>query len=134
MKKIIIIAFFLFGKILSIAAQITPPAMEVTEASFTSNPSTYSGKTIKIKNVSLTLPDGPGVNVSGPGKPCNPSNPAIMRIIKPEFSNPNFKACFEIETAKCNSIPKNLECITNLIIKVGGPGMNHTIIDCKVQP
>jgi hypothetical protein len=27
-----------------------------------------------------------------------------------------------------------LECITNLIIKVGGPGMNHTIIDCKVQP
>jgi hypothetical protein len=108
--------------------------MEVNEAAFTSNPASFAGKTIKIKNISLTLPEGAGANMAGPGKPCNPSNPAIMRIIKPEFSNPNFKGCFEIESAKCGNIPKNLECIGNIIIKVGGPGMNHAIIDCKVQP
>ncbi len=134
MKKIIFFATFLLGTILTSSAQISAPAIEVNEAAFTSNPTSFAGKTIKIKNVTLTLPDGPGANMPSPGKPCNPSNPAIMRIIKPEFSNPNFKGCFEIENAKCNNIPKNLECIGNIIIKVGAPGMNHAIIDCKVQP
>ncbi len=134
MKKILFLATFLFGTILMTSAQVSVPAVEVSEAAFTSNPTSFAGKTIKIKNISLTLPEGPGANVSGPGKPCNPSNPAIMRIIKPEFTNPNFKGCFEIESAKCGNIPKNLECIGNIIIKVGGPGMNHAIIDCKVQP
>lgn len=134
MKKFLFFATFLFGTILTTSAQAPIPATEVSEAAFTSNPASFAGKIIKIKNVTLTLPDGPGANIAGPGKPCTPSNPAIMRMIKPEFSNPNFKACFEIETAKCNNIPKNLECIGNITIKVGGPGMNHSIIDCKVQP
>lgn len=134
MKKILILATFLLGTILTSSAQVSVPAIEVSEMAFTSNPASFAGKIIKIKNLSITLPEGPSANIQGSGKPCNPSNPAIMRIIKPEFSNPNFKACFEIETAKCNNIPKNLECIGNVIIKVGGPGMNHNIIDCKVQP
>ena len=41
MKKNIIITFFLFGTILSISAQITLPAMEVTEASYTRNSKSY---------------------------------------------------------------------------------------------
>jgi len=59
------------------------------------------------------------------------SFPAIMRMIIPEFGNPNFNDYFEKETAKCG-IPNNLVCIGNIIIKVGGPGMNDAIIDCKV--
>lgn len=52
-------------------------------------------------------------------------------MIIPEFGNPNFNDYFEKETAKCG-IPNNLVCIGNIIIKVGGPGMNDAIIDCKV--
>lgn len=134
MKKIVFLSLLLIGFFSQSNAQINPPAMEVQEAAFTSNPNAYVGKVIKIKNVTVTLPDGPGSNMMGQGKPCTPSNPGLFKMVKLEFNNPNFKGCFEIESIKCNSIPKNLECIGNIIIKVGGPGMNHTILDCKVQP
>ena len=134
MKKIIILCFLVLGFISHTEAQINPPAMEVAEAAFTSNPNAYIGKIIKLKNVTVTLPEGPGSTIMGQGKPCTPSNPGLFKMVKLEFSNPNFKGCFEIESIKCNSIPKNLECIGNIIIKVGGPGMNHTILDCKIQP
>ena len=54
-------------------------------------------------------------------------------MIKLEFANPRFSGCFEIAQNLCNSVPKNLECIGNVVIKVEAAG-NYKIIDCKVQP
>ena len=55
------------------------------------------------------------------------------KMIKLEFANPRFSGCFEIAQNLCNSIPKNIECIGNVVIKVEAAG-NYKIIDCKVQP
>ncbi len=134
MKKIIILSLLIFGIFGQAKSQMNQPAMEVAEAAFTSNPNSFMGKVIKIKNVTVTIPEGPGSNVMGQGKPCNPSNPALFKMVKLEFNNPNFKGCFEIEAIKLNGLPKNLECIGNMIFKVGGPGMNHTILELKIQP
>ena len=129
MKKIafILVLFLSFTK--NTSAQVT--AIEVQESQFTANPSSYMGKTIKIKNISLFLSDAPIPNAPG-AKPCNPPT-AGSKMIKLEFANPRFSGCFEIPQNLCGSIPKNLECIANLIIKVEASG-NYKIIDCKVQP
>ena len=129
MKKIAFILVLLFSFTKSASAQVA--ATEVEESQFTKNPSAYVGKTIKIKNISVFLPDAPIANKQG-SKPCNPPT-AGSKMIKLEFANPNFTGCFEIPVNICGSIPKNLECIGNVIIKIDATG-NYKIIDCKVQP
>lgn len=132
MKKLtLLFAFILFVATKSHAQMGGVPAMEVQESQFTSNPTSFIGKTIKIKNISITMSDGPATTAPG-AKPCNPPSPG-SKMIKLEFANPNFKGCFEISQALSNAIPKNLECIGNVIIKVDAVG-NYKILDCKVQP
>jgi hypothetical protein len=131
MKKIAIILVLLLTFTHKSSAQMGAPAMEVQEAQFTSNPTSYIGKTIKIKNISILLSDAPSPGAPG-SKPCNPPSPG-SKMIKLEFANPRFSGCFEIAQNLCNSIPKNLECIGNVVIKVEAAG-NYKIIDCKVQP
>ena len=89
------------------------------------------GKTIKIKNISIFLSEAPIATITG-AKHYNPPT-AGSKMIKLEFANPRFSGCFEIAQNLCNSIPKNLECIGNVIIKIEAAG-NYKIIDCKVQP
>lgn len=129
MKKIAFILVLLLSFTKNTSAQIA--ATEVEESQFTKNPSAYVGKTIKIKNISVFLPDAPIATIAGV-KPCNPPS-AGSKMIKLEFANPKFTGCFEIPLNICSSIPKNLECIGNVIIKVEASG-NYKIIDCKVQP
>ena len=105
--------------------------MEVQESQFTTNPTAYVGKTIKIKNISIFLSEAPIATAAG-AKPCNPPS-AGSKMIKLEFANPRFSGCFEISQNICGSIPKNLECIGNVTIKVEAFG-NYKIIDCRVQP
>lgn len=110
--------------------QTNAPARDVTEAQFTANPSSFAGQLIRIKNVSVILQDAPGMQQ---GKPCYPTN-TQNRIIKVEFTNPNYKGCFEIPLTLCNSIPKNLECIGNITFKVSTLNAPNLITDCKIQP
>ncbi len=82
MKKIIILSLLVLGISGQVKSQMNQPAMEVAEAAFTSNPNSFIGKVIKIKNVTVTIPDGPGTNIMGQGKPCTPSNPALFKMLK----------------------------------------------------
>jgi len=104
---------------------------EVEESKFTSNPASFVGKTIKIKNVSILFSDAP-IQAPAGSKPCNPPT-AGSKMIKLEFANPRFFGCFEIPQNLCNSIPKNIECIGNVTFRVEASG-NYKIIDCKIQP
>jgi hypothetical protein len=132
MKKIALVLVLLLSFTRNSSAQVGgAPAMEVQESQFTANPAAYMGKTIKIKNISVLFSDAPNQAPAG-SKPCSAPSPG-SKMIKLEFANPRFFGCFEIPQNLCNSIPKNIECIGNVIFRVEPTG-NYKIIDCKIQP